>query len=163
MVIRPATEADRDALIDLFLEVVRAGDAFAYDPATNRRQAEAYWFAPDMAVYACESDGEVLGSCMIRPNQPGLGDHVANAGFMVTERAKGQGLGREMGLFALQEAVRLGYSAMQFNFVVASNQGALALWHSLGFEIIGRVPKAFRHAQEGPTDVFVMYRSLTTV
>lgn len=68
-----------------------------------------------------------------------------------------------MGLFALQEAVRLGYSAMQFNFVVASNQGALALWHSLGFEIIGRVPKAFRHAQEGPTDVFVMYRSLTTV
>jgi len=161
--IRSATDKDRDAIWEIFRATVAPGDAFVYDPKTPREEAEAYWFAKGTRTYVAEQDGKVVGSYILRPNRPGLGDHISNAGFMVAPAARGVGVGRAMGEHALAEARRLGYRAMQFNFVISTNESAIHLWQELGFRIVGTLPGAFRHAQKGFVDAYVMFRSLNGV
>ena len=160
MQIRPATAADDDALWSLFQEVVRAGDAFAFDEATTREEALRLWRGSGSAAYVALLEDEIVGSYYVKPNQPGRGAHVCNAGYMVTERARGRGVGRAMGRHSIVEARRLGYHAMQYNFVVASNTAALALWEELGLQVVGRLPGAFRHPRLGLVDALVLYRLL---
>jgi ribosomal protein S18 acetylase RimI-like enzyme len=102
----------------------------------------------------------VLGCYLLRPNQPGLGDHVANCGYMVAADARGQGIASAMCEHSLDAARHAGFAAMQFNFVAAANTTAVKLWQRHGFEIVGTVPGAFRHATLGPTDIHVMHRFL---
>jgi len=161
MKIRPATDADRDAIWTIFREVVAVGDTYALDPNMSREDALAYWFAPDTHTYVAEqSDIGVAGTYLLRPNQSGGGSHVANAGFMVSASARGQGIGRAMAEHCLDEARRLGFRAMQFNYVISTNTAAIRLWQDLSFEIVGTLTGAFRHPQEGYVDIYVMYRSL---
>jgi len=160
MEIRAATEADRDAIWNSFHEIVAAGDTYAFDPRMSREDALAYWFRPDTHTYVAEKDGGVVATYILRPNQPGPGSHVANAAFMVASDAQGSGVGRRMAEHCLSEAHRLGFRAMQFNFVVSTNESAIRLWQKLGFEIVGTLPGAFRHPQKGYVDVYVMFRSL---
>ena len=160
LTIRAATENDHDAIWEMFQRTIITGDTFVYDASTPREQALAYWCAADAATFVGEHDGKVIGSYVLRPNQPGLGDHVANAGFMVDSTARGLGVGRTMGEHSLGEARRRGYRAMQFNFVVSTNESAVHLWRQLGFNIVGTLPGAFRHAQKGFVDLYVMFRSL---
>jgi L-amino acid N-acyltransferase YncA len=160
MNIRPALELDRDAVWKIFHATIAPGDAFVYDPSTSREEAMAYWFAKGTRTYVAEQDGKVVGSYILRANRPGLGNHVANAGFMVDPAVRGSGVGRAMGEHALVEARHLGYVAMQFNFVISTNESAVHLWQSLGFKIVGTLPGAFRHARKGFVDAYVMFRSL---
>ncbi len=160
MNIRRALESDREAIWRIFQATIAPGDAFVYDPNTPREEAMAYWFAKGTLTYVAEREGEVIGSYILRPNRPGLGDHVSNAGFMVDPAARGLGVGRAMGEHALAEARRLGYRAMQFNFVISTNESAVHLWQQLGFRIVGTLPGAFRHARKGFVDAYVMFRSL---
>jgi len=160
LTIREATAQDRDAVWEIFRATIAPGDAFVYDPKTPRGEAEAYWFAKGTRTYVAEHQGKVVGSYILRPNRPGLGNHVSNAGFMVDPAARRLGVGRAMGEHALAEARRLGYRAMQFNFVIATNESALRLWEELGFKIVGTLPGAFRHADKGMVDAYVMFRSL---
>jgi ribosomal protein S18 acetylase RimI-like enzyme len=102
-----------------------------------------------------------VGAYSLRPNQPGLGDHVANAGYMVAAHARGLGIARALCEHSMETARRAGFTAMQFNFVVSSNEGAVRLWQRCGFRIVGQVPGAFRHRERGPTDVFIMHRFLS--
>jgi len=161
MKIRLATEADRDAIWNIFREVVAAGDTYALDSNISREDALAYWFAPGTHTYVAEQAAVgVAGTYILRPNQSGGGSHVANAGFMVSGSARGQGIGREMAEHCLDEARRLGFRAMQFNYVISTNTAAIRLWQDLGFEIVGTLPAAFHHPKKGYVDVYVMYRSL---
>ncbi len=160
LAIRAATDADRDAIWEIFHATVAPGDAFVYHPNTPREEAEAYWFAKGTRTYVAEQNGKVIGSYILRANRPGLGDHVANAGFMVAPAGRGLGVGRAMGEHALAEARRLGYRAMQFNFVISTNESAVHLWQQLGFKIVGTLPGAFRHARKGFVDAYVMFRLL---
>jgi len=144
----------------VFREVVAAGDTYSYAPDMSMEQARALWTTPPSRCFTATREGEVLGLYMLRPNQPGLGDHVANAGYMVASRARGQGIASAMCEHSLAEARRAGFSAMQFNYVVASNEGAVRLWQRHGFAIVGHVPGAFRHARLGAVGVHVMHRSL---
>jgi L-amino acid N-acyltransferase YncA len=161
MKIRPATEADRDAIWNIFREVVAAGDTYALDPDISREDALAYWFAPGTRTYAAEQPGiGIVGTYILRPNQSGGGSHVANAGFMVPAGARGQGIGRTIAEHCVSEARRLGFRAMQFNCVISTNTAAIHLWEDLRFEIVGTLPGAFRHPDKGYVDVHVMYRSL---
>lgn len=159
--IRAAAEADRDAIWDIFHEVVTTGDTYAFDPKMPRADALAYWFGRDTRTYAAESSGRVVGTYILRPNQSGGGSHVANAAFMVAPDARGHGIGCAMGEHCLGEARRLGFRAMQFNFVVSTNESAIRLWKQLGFKIVGTLPGAFRHPEKGYVDVYVMYRNLS--
>jgi len=158
--IREATAADRDAIWDIFREVIAAGDTYAFDPGMSRHDALGYWFQADTRTYVAKSRGRILGTYILRPNQSGGGSHVANAAFMVAPDARGQGIGRAMGEHCLSEARRLGFRAMQFNFVVSTNDAAVRLWQKLGFKIVGTLPSAFHHPEKGYVDVYVMYRSL---
>ena len=158
--IRAATDSDRDAIWNIFREVVATGDTYVFDPSTSREEALAYWFREDTHTYVAERNGKVVGSYVLRPNRPGLGAHVSNASFIVAKSARGLGVGRAMGEHCLSEARQLGFRAMQFNFVVSTNESAVHLWQQLGFKIVGTLPGAFRHSQKGYVDVFVMFRSL---
>jgi L-amino acid N-acyltransferase YncA len=160
MQIRPAGAEDWPAIWEIFERVVSAGDTYSFAPDTDEETARDLWVAAPARAYVAEVDGRVEGTYSMRPNQPGLGSHVANAGFMVAPGGRGRGVGRAMGEHALAEARRLGFLAMQFNFVVSTNTRAIALWKSLGFEIVGTVPGAFRHSREGLVDVHVMHRPL---
>ena len=157
--IREATAGDRDAIWDIFREVVTARDTYAFDPGMSRHDALGYWFQADTRTYVAESRGRILGTYILRPNQSGGGSHVANAAFMVAPDARGQGIGREIAEHCLSEARLLGFRAMQFNFVVSTNDSAVRLWQKLGFKIVGTLPGAFHHPEKGYVDVYVMFRS----
>ncbi len=148
----------------IFQEVVRAGDTLVFPPDTDEQSARDYWLLPAPArvfVAVNEADGAIVGSSLVKPNQPGLGAHVANAGFMVAANAAGRGVGRALAEHAIEWARQAGFSAMQFNFVVSTNTRAIALWKNLGFSIVGTVPQAFQHQGLGrKVDVFVMHRFL---
>lgn len=158
--VRAFGEADTPAVVRIFASVVAAGETFAFAPETPPGEALELWRAAGARCYVAEADGEVLGSYVLRANHPGLGAHVANASFMVDPDARGRGLGRLMGEHALAEAGAAGFRAMQFNLVVASNTGAIGLWRSLGFEVVGRLPGAFHWRGERYVDALVMFRTL---
>lgn len=144
----------------MFCEVIGAGDTFAFDPRTSREEALAFWCSAEARTYVAEQDGLTVGSYFLRPNQHGGGAHVANAGFMVPSSARGHHVGRAMGEHCLAEARRLGFRAMQFNFVISTNESAVHLWQELGFDIVGTLPAAFLHPTMGYVDVYIMFRSL---
>ena len=160
MQIRPALNADHDAIWNIFHEIIAAGDTYAFDPQMPREGALAYWFRADTHTYIAERNGGVVGTYILRPNQLGPGSHVANAAFMVAPDAEGAGVGRRMAEHCLSEARRMGFRGMQFNFVISTNTRAIHLWNQLGFKIVGTLPGAFRHPEKGYVDVYVMYRSL---
>jgi L-amino acid N-acyltransferase YncA len=159
--IRPAGRSDDDAIWSIFQAVIRPGDTYVFDPDMSRDEALAYWFHPHARAYVLEHDGVVIGTYIVRPNQPALGSHVANAAFMVSPASRGLGAGRRMGEHCLAEARRLGYRSMQFNFVVSTNDAAVKLWQRLGFRIVGTLPGVFRHARLGYVDAYVMFQELS--
>lgn len=158
--IREATSGDHESVWTIFHEVVARGDTYTIDPKISRDDALKYWFADGNHVYVAEQDRHVFGTYILRANQGGPGAHVANAGFMVSANARGRGVGRAMAEHCLNEARRLGFREMQFNFVVSTNEDAIHLWKKLGFEIVGALPGAFKHPDRGYVDAYVMFRSL---
>jgi L-amino acid N-acyltransferase YncA len=160
VIIRPATRHDADAIWRIFHAVVAGGDTYPFLPDTPRDQAVDYFLAPGISSWVIEDEGRVIGMYKLIPNHAGLGSHVANASFMVDPSTHGKGAGRAMGFHCLDQARQAGYEAMQFNFVVSTNAAAVALWKTLGFEIVGTLPKAFRHSQRGYVDAYVMHRFL---
>ncbi len=158
--IREAIDSDRDAIWQIFHEVIATGETYPLDPNISREDALAYWFQRRGHAYVADNDGEIVGSYALHANQSGGGAHVANAAFIVAESGRGQGTGRTMGEHCLKEARRLGFRAMQFNFVVSTNEGAVKLWQDLGMRIVGTLPGAFRHPTKGYVDVYVMFQSL---
>ena len=158
--IRTATEADKPAVWQIIKPIIEAGDTYVFSPDSPEDEMIAYWFAPEKYVYVAEENGKIVGTFWLKANQPGLGSHVCNAAYMVAPDAAGKGIGRKMAEFSLDEARRLGFSAMQFNFVVASNTGAVRLWESIGMKIIGEIPDAFDHREHGMTNALIMYRKL---
>lgn len=156
----PAPDSDRDAIWEIFREVIAAGETYPIDLNIPREQALAYWFKPNAHVFVARNDNGIAGSYTLHQNQAAGGSHVANAGFIVRKSARGEGIGRAMGEHCLNEARRLGFRAMQFNFVVSANEAAVKLWQSLGMKIVGTLPRAFKHPTRGYVDVHVMYQTL---
>lgn len=160
MHIREATTADFDQIWPIFKTIVAAGETYAYPPDTTREQAIKLWLEAPRKTFVAEENGEILGTYYIKTNQAGGGDHVCNCGYMVSPAARGRGLATTMCEHSQQIARSLGYLAMQFNFVASTNEGALRLWSKLGFETVGRLPKAFHHPALGYVDAVVMYKWL---
>lgn len=161
MEFRQASPDDWPAIWPIWHTVVAAGETYTYDPGTDEATARTLWMQPPPAeVWVAVEDARVVATALLRPNQPGLGDHVANAGFMVDPAAAGRGIGRALAERVLERARERGFAAMQFNAVVSTNTRALTLWRSLGFEIVGTVPEAFRHPRHGAVDLHIMHRFL---
>jgi ribosomal protein S18 acetylase RimI-like enzyme len=168
MIIRPAEAGDDDAIWAILEPILRDGETYALPREWSRAEALAFWRGGGHAVFVAELSADVVargaprvvGTYCLQPNQRGGGAHVANCGYATLPTARKQGVARAMCLHSLDTARRQGYLGMQFNFVVASNEGAVALWKSLGFEVVGRVPQAFRHPSLGLVDALVMHRAL---
>lgn len=158
--IRKATETDKRAVWEIIRAVIAGGDTYVFAPDSTEEEMIGYWFSAEKHTYVAELNGEIVGTFFLRENQPGLGSHVGNAGYMVKPGSYGKGIGRQMAEWSLDESRRLGYKAMQFNFVVKSNEHAVKLWKSIGMEVIGEIPDAFDHARDGMTNAYIMYRKL---
>jgi ribosomal protein S18 acetylase RimI-like enzyme len=160
MLIRPARPQDSPAIWSIIGPTIRAGETYALDPNMSESDALAYWLGADKETFVAEEDGVVLGTYFMRANQAGGGAHVCNCGYVTSAAATGRGIARLMCKHSLEHARARGYRAMQFNFVVSTNEAAVSLWKSLGFEIVGRLPLAFRHPTEGYVDALVMFQQL---
>jgi GNAT superfamily N-acetyltransferase len=158
--IRAATEVDWPHIWALFRIVAAGGDVFAYDENTTEDEARKLWFDPPSVCFVCRGEERLVGTYFVRPNQPGLGNHVANAGYMVAPEARGRGLARVMCEHSLDAARQLGFTAMQYNLVIATNTVAVRVWERCGFAVVGRIPGAFRHKELGLVDALVMFRTL---
>jgi ribosomal protein S18 acetylase RimI-like enzyme len=166
--IRPAEARDDEAIWSILEPILRDGETYALPQHWSRGEALGFWRGGDHAVFVAELPADtasggasrVVGTYYLQPNRKGGGAHVANCGYATLVEARGRGIARAMCLHSLDVARQQGYRAMQFNFVVASNEGAVALWKSLGFEVVGRVPSAFCHPRYGMVDALVMYRKL---
>jgi ribosomal protein S18 acetylase RimI-like enzyme len=126
----------------------------------SREAVLAYWLSAEKETFVWEENGAVLGTYFLKANQQGGGAHVANCGYVTAAAAQGRGIARAMCQHSLERASQRGFRAMQFNFVVSTNERAVKLWGSLGFEIVGRLPGAFQHLQHGFVDALVMYCKL---
>lgn len=158
--IRRIADADWPAVWRITKAVIAGGDTYVFDPAATEDEMRPFWMSPDRHSYVAELDGNIVAAFWLKQNRPGLGSHVCNGAYMVAPEAQGRGIGKTIGEWSLDEARRLGFKAMQFNFVVASNEPAVRLWKSIGMEIVGTVPDVFDHVRDGLTDAYVMYRKL---
>jgi len=138
----------------------RRGETYAFRQDITQNEAYHYWVELPAATFVAQDGGPVLGTYYIKPNQPGAGSHVCNCGYVVAEAARGQGIASAMCQHSQEQARALGFRAMQYNLVVASNTGAVQLWQRHGFEIVGTLPGAFKHPQLGYVDAYVMFRRL---
>ncbi len=161
MAIHPATESDREAIWEILEPIIRSGETYTLPRDMSKQKALQYWFAADKETFVWKEDGAVLGTYFLKANQLGGGAHVANCGYVTSPAAQGRGIARQMCLHSLERAKERGFRAMQFNFVVSTNERAIKLWTSLGFNIVGRLPLAFEHPTLGFVDALVMYRQLS--
>jgi ribosomal protein S18 acetylase RimI-like enzyme len=160
MTVRPAGPADADAIWNVLEPTIRAGETYTLPHDWTREQALAFWLSPEHAAFVAEENGNVVGSYFLRTNQKGGGSHVANCGYVTAPWASGQGVARLMCAHSLDHAKALGFRAMQFNFVIRTNERAVRLWRSFDFEVVGTLPEAFFHPRLGYVDALVMYRFL---
>lgn len=163
MRIRQAEAGDWPSIWPFFRQIVAAQETYAYDPAMDEATAERMWMVtepPAHTVVAVDDDGAVLGTANMYPNRPGPGSHIASASFMVDPARHGRGVGRALGQYVIAWATSSGYRGIQFNAVVETNEAAVRLWQSLGFEVLATVPEAFRHARHGYVGLHLMYRAV---
>lgn len=160
MLIRAARPGDETAIWAIIEPILRAGETYTLPRDWTREQALEYWFAPPHEVFVAEEDVQVLGTCFLTPNQEGGGAHVANCGFMTAAEANGRGVASAMCQHSLDTARKQGFYAMQFNFVVSTNERAIALWQRFGFQVLTRLPGAFQHPTHGRVDALLMYQIL---
>lgn len=160
LTIRPATPSDDDAIWRILEPTLRDGETYPIPRDISRTDALAYWRSPGNEVFVAQADSLILGTYYMRANNRGGGGHVANCGYMVASNAMGRGVARAMCAHSLERARERGFRAMQFNFVIASNERAVRVWQSLGFAIVGRLPGAFQHPRLGYVDALVMVRDL---
>lgn len=160
--IRPAGDADGDAIWAILKPIFRAGETYALPPAISRQDALAFWCGGTHRAFLALDEANAVGTYYLCPNQPpgSGGDHVANAGFATAPEAQGRGIARGMLHHAESEAVRAGFRAMQFNFVVSTNLAALHIWRDEGYEQVGWLPRAYRHPVHGAVDAFVLFKRL---
>jgi len=160
MLIRLAATEDASAVWAIMEPIIRAGETYSLPREMSKEDALAYWLSAEREVFVAEDNGEIVGTYGLQANQKGGGAHVANCGYMTAVSATGRGVARAMCAHSLDRARERGFRAMQFNFVISTNQRAVRLWQSFGFEIVGRLPGAFEHPTLGYVDAFIMYRDL---
>lgn len=162
MEIRKANEqSDYDAIWEIFSRVIQTGDTYVFDPNSPKESLHNYWFADNMDTFvAVNEKDEILGTYFIKPNQIGLGDHIANCGYMVNPDFHGKGTGKMLCEHSIRLAKEKGYLGIQFNLVVSTNTVAVKLWQKFGFDIIGTLPKGFRHQKLGLVDTYIMFKDL---
>jgi ribosomal protein S18 acetylase RimI-like enzyme len=161
--IRRFDEQDWCATWQIIEPVFRAGETYPFSPEITEKDAYKAWIEQPLLTYvATDENNQVLGSYYNKTNQPALGAHDCNCGYIVGDNARGRGVATEMCEHSQREAVNQGFTAMQYNLVVSTNEGAVHLWKKQGLDLIGTLPGASQHQQLGFVDAYVMYKQLET-
>lgn len=160
MDIRPLRDSDWPAVWPLLQATIAAGDTYSFAPDSSEAEIRKVWVELPLASFVAVEGGQLLGTYFIKANQPGLGSHVCNCGYVVSPAAQGRGVAAAMCEHSQAFAQERGFHAMQFNFVVSTNERAVRLWERLGFAVVGRLPGAFKHQRLGYVDALVMYKLL---
>jgi L-amino acid N-acyltransferase YncA len=160
MLIRPAANEDANSIWAIMEPIIRAGETYTLPRDMDKVSALAYWLSDEREVFVAKDNGDIVGTYCLQANQKGGGAHVANCGYMTAVSATGRGVARAMCAHSLDRARERGFHAMQYNFVISTNERAVRLWQSFGFEIVGRLPGAFQHPTRGYVDAYIMYRDL---
>ncbi len=160
MNIKLISKQDFQVFWPTFQEIILAEETYAFEPGMDLNSAFEAWCKKPQETYAIKDEEMVVGSYYIKPNSTGPSSHVCNCGYMVAPQSRGKGIARKLCLHSQERAITLGYKAMQFNAVVSTNLVAVNLWKKLGFEIVGTVPKSYRHKKLGFIDTFVMHKWL---
>lgn len=160
MTIRKAVSTDYEGVWKIFSSVIKTGDTYVFSPDTPKSALQTYWFADSMDTFVAVENDEIVGTYFMKPNQVGLGNHIANCGYMVSPDHRGKGIGKLLCEHSLQFAREKGYYGIQFNIVVSTNTIAVDLWKKLGFRIIGTTPKGFRHQELGLVDSYIMFQEV---
>jgi ribosomal protein S18 acetylase RimI-like enzyme len=161
--IRPFQETDWPAVWSILHATFQSGDTYANSPQSTEAETRQAWVELPVATFVASSpDGKVVGIYILKPNQPGLGAHVCNCGYVVAPDAQGQGIASVMCEHSQAQALAMGFLAMQFNLVVSTNERAVRLWKKLGFTVVGTLPRAFRHQRLGFVDALVMFKELAS-
>jgi len=158
--IRRAAASDFTEIWPILHDIFSQGNTYVFPPDTTVEEAYHIWMETPVAIYVALENAQIVGTYFLKPNQPGLGSHVCNAGYAVSSKTRGKGIGQAMCEHSLKEARTLGFKAMQYNFVVSTNQAAVNLWEKCGFNIVGRLPNAFNHKEVGFVDAYIMYQQL---
>ena len=158
--IRSANKEDFEFIWPIFHSVVSKGETYVYDPDTNMEQAYTIWMERPRKTFVVELNSKIVATYYIKSNYSGLGNHICSCGYMVMEEFRNQGLAIEMCKHSINSAIQMGYEAMQFNFVVSTNNASIRLWKKMGFNIVGTIPNAYNHQIKGKVDIFIMYKSL---
>jgi ribosomal protein S18 acetylase RimI-like enzyme len=160
MNVRAATPTDHGQIWEILEPIVRAGETYALPMDWSSEETLEYWFGPRHTVFVAEQERQLIGTYYLKPNGLGGAAHVANCGYATRSDSSGRGVGRAMAQHSLEAARERGYRAMQYNFVIASNERAVKLWESLGFQVVGRLPGVYRHPRLGFVDALTMHRVL---
>ena len=160
MIVRRALQSDADRIWRLIEPVIRAGDTYALPRTMTHDDVLEYWMGSDRRTFVADQADDLLGTYYLKANQAGGGNHVCNCGYITSQKARGRGVASLMCRHSLETARAEGFRAMQFNCVVATNEDAIRLWKKHGFDVVGRLPGAFRHPEQGYVDALVMYQTL---
>jgi len=160
MQISEISKADFESFWPVFSDIVNAQETYAFDPEIEFESAYQLWCESPLKAYVIKEDNQILGTYYLKANAAGPSAHISNCGYMVSPNSRGKGIARKLCLHSQQIAIELGFTAMQFNSVVSSNEIAINLWKKLGFSIIGTIPKAYKHKRLGFVDSFIMYKQL---
>ena len=160
VLIRGATVDDASGIWAVLEPVLRTGETYTLPRDIGRAEAIDYWCRAAHETFVADDRGEIVGTYFLRANQLGGGDHVANCGYVTAATAQHRGIARRMLEHSLVHAKERGFRAMQFNFVVSTNERAIATWQRYGFQVVGRLPGAFRHPTLGVVDALVMHKQL---
>lgn len=152
--------SDYDSVWAIFKRVIATGDTYVFDPNSPKEDLSKYWFADYMDTFVATDGDDVLGTYIIKPNQVGLGNHIANCSYMVNPDYHGRGTGKRLCEHSINVAKNKGYLGIQFNIVVSTNKPAVKLWQKFGFDIIGTTPHGFRHRDLGLVDTYIMFKDL---
>ncbi|NVK42535.1 MAG: GNAT family N-acetyltransferase [Oceanospirillaceae bacterium] len=158
--IRHINKSDFETFWPCFKAIIEAKETYALDPDMSLEEAYRLWCEVPLETFVLEENGQIIGTYYIKPNAMGPGNHICNCGYMVADWARGKGIAKRLGEHSQRIALELGFEAMQFNSVVSSNQVAVTLWQKLGFNIIGTIPRGYRHGRLGYVDCYIMYKHL---
>ena len=159
--ITKATPEDFDEIWKIFQPIVQDGGTYVYRPDISKEEAYTIWFDKTYNTYLAKIEDEIIGAYVIRPGHRDLGSHISNAAYIVPSKFRGKGYGEMLGKHSIEQARRLGYKAMQFNYVVSTNKVAISLWRKLGFSIVGTIPQAYDHPKlDKMIDIHIMHRKI---
>ena len=145
IIIRRYEAKDIGAMIEIWNEVVREGNAFPQEECLSQESGTAFFAGQSFCGVAEEAQtGRLLGMYILHPNNVGRCGHICNASYAVSAASRGMHIGEKLVLDCICQAGKLGFRVLQFNVVVASNTHARHLYERIGFHQLGTIPGGFR-------------------